>query len=1368
MPDHQDMPHVEGDLLAYLDGELSPAEKIAVEAHLADCLSCSANLAELQALQAGLTEVVPAVYEIVQLSPEAAARIRDALAAERARPSDQGALAGLWDALVTLFQPLSKAAIPLIALFFALLSFNAALLPQQAGVHEAVVLGQNTFTPGTEGAVRVVVQEGASNQPIANAQVAVQFRQAGQARTVYTGKTDSTGSAPVQFAVPDDWTGDAELVVATGSDLGEAEISQPVQLARSYRLLLGSDKPVYQPGETIHMRSLALGKVDGLPAAGTVTRFEVLDPSGAPLMMQDVPASEFGITATDMALDDASPEGQYQLRAVLQDTLSELSVLVSRTGPPEFRVDVKADAPYYLPGNQVSGQVNAAYFFGKPVSEANVSLRLVGSQFAEDPTQAVEELFIQEASGQTDSSGTFAFAIPLPDLPKHAFGPDGTLDLALEATVTDSTGRTEFGWQRLVMAEQPILIDVVPEGGTLRSDVENILYVLTTYPDGRPAVTLLSVQIADGSVIQESTSDFGLAEVRYTPRGPSADALDQRTVSVKATDAVGNTGSTATTLPLDEAQETLLLRTDRAIFRVGDTLNVEVLATGAGNAIYLDLIKDGQTLMTRSAVPEDGHATVAIDLTPDLAGTLELNAYQVTSDDNILRDAAVVLVDAPEELQVSLATGRSEYRPGESANLDIQTDLAGQGVQAAVGLSVVNESAFAQREYEPGFARVYFLLDKALEAQGVDLSDAPLSTTAGGQDLQEAQQQSAKASWATYRGQDFTLAASAVDENARVAANQGRETTFGRLSLGLSVALVLIPLMLAAIVLFGLRRSGVLGQAATRMLLSLLILAVIGAGLYIAVQAVLGMVSDDTALIVFATSAALSLLVLVALILYGWQQLDQRAQYIGLLLLVYPLLLGLLAFALSQGADLSTAWTTLLAIGFGVLLAATLLFAWGLRLEGRRTVGALLLLLVVLLIPMVLAFQASDLPGGDLVQRTTGPSLSILQGNLLLGCATGTEQAAAPASPAEEPASMENLEASDSTGAAVETAQEAVEEVLPLQSDSGMASEPEATMADESGVEPLMEAAREEAPMPAEPAMAPVAEPQPVTEEEAVTQKAADSVAPTPALRNMSQQATSTPAAMAAPEPPPASTPLPTAMPVPAAAAQVTGLTPRARSVAATASATPTTATSTPTPQPTDTPAPPPLPEAAVGEFSLGDGGTPSAETPEPIPPDALPIIRQRFPQTLYWNPEIVTDPGGHARLMFSTGDTITNWRVSALAVDRAGNLGSASGPLVVFQPLFLEPDFPGEMSVGESLFAPVRIYNYSAQAMTVSLAAQATDGMNVRVPEQAIHVPANEVVTAAVGLEAGAAGEQTVIIAVVHEGVQDARRTLIQVGPGP
>ncbi len=44
----------------------------------------------------------------------------------------------------------------------------------------------------------------------------------------------------------------------------------------------------------------------------------------------------------------------------------------------------------------------------------------------------------------------------------------------------------------------------------------------------------------------------------------------------------------------------MLLRPERAAYRVGETMNLEVLTTESGGSIYLDITREGQTLSTRA------------------------------------------------------------------------------------------------------------------------------------------------------------------------------------------------------------------------------------------------------------------------------------------------------------------------------------------------------------------------------------------------------------------------------------------------------------------------------------------------------------------------------------------------------------------------------------------------------------------------------------------------------------------------------------------------------------------------------------------------------------------------------------------------
>jgi hypothetical protein len=65
--------------------------------------------------------------------------------------------------------------------------------------------------------------------------------------------------------------------VNTKSKLGSDKLEQDVRIKADSKILLVTDKPLYQPGQLIHIRALALQAFDLHPAAGKELIFEVED-----------------------------------------------------------------------------------------------------------------------------------------------------------------------------------------------------------------------------------------------------------------------------------------------------------------------------------------------------------------------------------------------------------------------------------------------------------------------------------------------------------------------------------------------------------------------------------------------------------------------------------------------------------------------------------------------------------------------------------------------------------------------------------------------------------------------------------------------------------------------------------------------------------------------------------------------------------------------------------------------------------------------------------------------------------------------------------------------------------------------------------
>jgi uncharacterized protein YfaS (alpha-2-macroglobulin family) len=96
--------------------------------------------------------------------------------------------------------------------------------------------------------------------------------------------------------------------------------------------------------------------------------------------------------------------------------------------------------------------------------------------------------------------------------------------------------------------------------------------------------------------------------------------------------------------------------------------------------------------------------------------------------------------------------------------------------------------------------------------------------------------------------------------------------------------------------------------------------------------------------------------------------------------------------------------------------------------------------------------------------------------------------------------------------------------------------------------------------------------------------------------------------------------------------------------------------------------------------------------------------VRDHFPETMYIHPELVTDEKGVAELTIPMADSVTDWRLTALASSADGKLGGAEQALRGFQDFFVDLDMPTALVRGDEVTIPVAVHNYLEQPQTVRL----------------------------------------------------------------
>ena len=141
------------------------------------------------------------------------------------------------------------------------------------------------------------------------------------------------------------------------------------------------------------------------------------------------------------------------------------------------------------------------------------------------------------------------------------------------------------------------------------------------------------------------------------------------------------------------------------------------------------------------------------------------------------------------------------------------------------------------------------------------------------------------------------------------------------------------------------------------------------------------------------------------------------------------------------------------------------------------------------------------------------------------------------------------------------------------------------------------------------------------------------------------------------------------------------------------------------------------------------------------------PRLREYFPETLLWMPEIITNADGKAEVKFKLADNITTWKVYAIASGLDGRIGIANKEIKAFQPFFVDLNPPQILTKGDEIFLPVQVRNYTEKAQKVDVEMTKADWFSfLDADKKQIDVKQNSTSNAIFGFRADS---------IINEGLQ-------------
>ena len=538
------------------------------------------------------------------------------------------------------------------------------------------------------------------------------------ARTVVrVAATGSSGEAVLVYPVQGE-PGDTATLTVKGTFTGEggaqatASIDADVEIGDRTTIHIDTDKPLHKPGETVHLRTLVFDD-PGHAAAGSAMTLTIKDPESKTLLEVPLTTNRFGIASYDWKTGPQLAPGNYEV-SFDRDGSSDYSgsgrttISIRRYDLPEFSVSATMDRGFYLDGQTPVVHIHAGYLFGKPVSTGAMRIVRAEQHRWNRTANTTPELDKVEQTAMLDEHGDAELKLNVQDDFNDLKTADYERyrDLEYRAYVTDaSTGRSEPRSFTVRLTRYPVHIYLNKLGG---NDREGDYIVNTAYADGVPAACKVSLDWMDSDsrpsrAALVGTNRYGLARVhlRY-PSPPRGDDSPRFNLRLTARDPERRTSVFDETVNAGGPKE-VWFSVAATLMKPGQNIEATVHAL-PGSVIDVDAVtaqgvtNHQQLHMMRAAEP------IAVPIGDDFHGLVTLVAYTMNGEPERYNYGwrggsayKTVLYPADRELKLKLTGLRTSYLPGASVDAAVDVRAAGgYAAPGALGVAVI-DTAVEQR-----------------------------------------------------------------------------------------------------------------------------------------------------------------------------------------------------------------------------------------------------------------------------------------------------------------------------------------------------------------------------------------------------------------------------------------------------------------------------------------------------------------------------------------------------------------------------------------------------------------------------------------------------------------------------------------------
>ncbi len=536
------------------------------------------------------------------------------------------------------------------------------------------------------------------------------------------------------------------------SDHGALYMDDYKEESAEIKSYIYTDRPVYRPNHKVSFKGI-LRAVDAngayKPVDSNTVNVTIEDPNSATIFSKEISLTPRGTFAGDVEISEEAPLGGYNIVADINGVRANGSFEVAEYKKPEYKVTVSAPGKFVQTGQKANFSIDAKYFFGAPVANAEVKYYIYRSRYyawgyGEDDDADItgEESddedeysdyygygddMVQESEGTLDARGHMNVEFQVPPTDEK-----DTSDYSyrLEAQITDSARRTIDGAGSFVATRGTIIADANPERYVYtKGDVAKIRVNTSDY-EGHPVSTNVQLQFVErtwtkkekkGDDDEYSYPEYDMHERVIGSGNVQTDAQGQASFDYTTTEdgnisiktVIDEGGKKVASMGgylwvtdrqaawtessyYNEDHNSIKLVPDKKSYRPGETAHV--LAILPTDQAHLLVSTELTNVMTLQHVSSPGRTIVLdVPITANYAPNVFLNVAYVKNGNMHSSDQRIVVPARDKMLNLEIISNKNEYKPRETASYTILARNAdGAPVSGAeVSLGIVDESIYS-------------------------------------------------------------------------------------------------------------------------------------------------------------------------------------------------------------------------------------------------------------------------------------------------------------------------------------------------------------------------------------------------------------------------------------------------------------------------------------------------------------------------------------------------------------------------------------------------------------------------------------------------------------------------------------------------